>query len=239
MDRVIVITLLAFSAQAYATGMQESADAQLSTNELVDKLLSDDKMVDTLVDKFVNRAQDKLDQLDLELEDTLLAKDEAPARPPSARARAPPPRAPKKPFFDGLNEGIENLLNSGGGVTPTVTRSDLGGVKPNRGMSDYSGKDFGGAFGIKTPKFLKKTRALPTTQGFPRPAPVPRQSAFAGPRMRAPLETLAENDTPTTSAGSIMPSMLLMGAVMGMAATFVATSFRRGASMTDHDYKPM
>jgi len=236
MDRVFVITLLAFSAQAYA--MEESADAQLSENELVDKLLSDDKMVDTLVDKFTNRMQDKLDQLDLELEDTLLAKGDAPA--PRTAARRAPPAAPKKDFFEGLNEAFANLGNSGGGVTPTVTRSDLGGVKPNRGMSDISGKDFGGAFGIKTPKFLRKTKALPTSQNpFARPAPMPRQSAFAGPRMRTPLEALAENDTPTTSAGSIMPSMLLMGAVIGMAATFVATSSRRSASMADHDYKPM
>jgi len=218
MDRLIVITLLALGVLSYAE--EQNTAEQFSLDDLVDKL-ADDDFQNKLVDKFVDRAHEKLNNLDLELEDTLLAKDsKAPPPPPPRRAPAP---APKKSggLLDGFFEGLSNLGNSGGGVTPTVGRAGRGNLK-NTGMTEI--------------------KALPemSRRGFPQT--VPRQNAFAGGARgpRLPFEeTLAENDAETTSASSSMLGLCVMAFFVGMAVTYAAVSFRRGKSTADEEYKPM
>jgi len=232
-----VMILLALSMHAYAklgenqtstvqdavtdqdANAQDDMD-QVTMEQLVNKL-SDDKFVETLANKLMDRLDEQLGPVDEQkngeedhdlhdaLDDTILAKAATKASAPKTVAKRAPPQQEEGGFS--LGQIFENL---GGGVTPKGGRPG-----PTRGQSAYL-KENAPSKGIKW-----FNKAIPDTQGGI-PMVRPMQNSFVKSpqtaiRPRIPF-TLAQEDTQTTSDNFTLLAVLLMGFFVGAGGTFVA-----------------
>lgn len=183
MGRACAILLLAFGAQTYA-------------KEFADKL--------------VDRALGEEADLDSDLDETVMAKGDAP--PAKSKGRAPPKKNSETGNL-GFQFSLGNLQEQGG-VTP-----EGGGAKNlPRGARYYEPKPTG----IQLPKLKfgrgKPANALPQQVGFQRVNTI-----------RTPILSAEENDAQTTSGTSF--AILMMGFFVGMGVTCAAFRFRQQDSV--------